>query len=325
MTEGSLQAIPKSLKGFARAYPKTSGMHAVASAISAAERQKAGGDLSMVFLKDSYYESQKLQSPKHHPVRILDGDVFTTQGIDGALPKGPHDKPIDVFVAEFHHNISMDRQVYRPEKVCEQVKAMVNQKLVAERFTVIIDTTMNLDQSGELQAFLSDPQIQELITSGKMNVVFVKSAQKFSMLGMDNYSGGIVVSINNDQYFSEFNKRMGDPEDQLDGLSYQGLTHLQKQGKDLAKYQKAIIENTKIFYQMLPKKMIFTEGTENPIQISRLEDEQLVYLDLKFPGYEKTVQVFCAKFVQWTSAYKLPLTNRPSFGFVTTNRLLAKV
>ncbi len=312
LTSGEHPVIPSELPE-PRVHLKHSALHSVSSALASIEAQKGTNQLNVAVLKDSYYESgHLLDYSSAYQVSTFNGDrrVFDT----------PPSLPLDVFLCEFHHNISVNRQEYHPEPITNFVKAMVARDRVAEIFTVIIDTTINLEQSEDIRFFLEDPEIKNLIEQGKLNVVLVRSAQKFDMLGIDNFYGGISCSINNPDFFQKFNKRMDNPDDQLKGLSYQGLTHLQKHASDaIEAYRSALMANTQALYRLMPKSAIYQIDTTNPMQISRIEDERLVFLDIKFPGYPHVAQAFSRSFGRYVQLHRLPLSMRPSFGFATTN------
>jgi len=66
---------------------------------------------------------------------------------------------------------------------------MHKQQLLSDRCTILIDNTIDLENSDQLKEFFNNVIIKDLILDGKLNVVLLKSAQKFDMLGMDNYYG----------------------------------------------------------------------------------------------------------------------------------------
>ena len=298
-------------------YAKNSAMHCLSNIVGGVEAQKNGDSLTIMVLEDCYYEETwTLGEAKRHDLHKLNGDVFNTNG--GSIPIPA--KPVDLFIAEFHHNISITKKSYKSENLIGQIKAMLNQGIVADKFTVALDTTIDLEQSDQLRALLADPEIQKLINDGKMNVVFFRSAQKFDMMGMDNYYGGIAASINDGHSFALFNESMGTPEDQLSGLSYQGLAHLQKYGgRHLDSYRQTIMNNTRLLYNSLPKEAIYSESSANPMQISEIQDDRSVFLDIKFPNHPKTAGAFRHSFLNFAYNKNLPLTSRSSFGFTTTN------
>ena len=313
---GGVPVIPHGIDR-PKVHLKASAMHGMASVIAGVEAQKGGAPLNVAVQKDSYYESTSLfEKSRTYQVSVLDGDRLQ-EDIETAFAKVP-DKPIDLFICEFHHNISLTRQAYHPEDVLKQVKAMHQKGLLADKCTIVIDTTISLDQSDEVRKFLADPEILQMIQEGKLNIVLLHSAQKFDMLGFDNYYGGITTSINDHHSFNSFNARMDHPLDQLKGFNYQGLTHLQKYG-DSDTYRKAIMENTRKLYAMIPKEIIYHDGMTTPMQISKNEDDQQVFLDVKFPNFPRTGFKVNRKLREFAEKRKLPLTSRASFGFVNTN------
>lgn len=286
---------------------KPSAMHLFATLLSACEAQKKSPKLNVVSLQDIYFETDGVLklAKKYH-----------SSTLEQAYAKAP----VDLFICEFHHNATKKRKVYQPENLLAQVKALIEEGKVAELFTVCIDTTICLEQSKELQAFLQDALIAEKIEQGKLNVLLLRSAQKFDMLGMDNYYGGIGLAINNKEAFRDFNARLRADEELSCDLNLQGITHLQKYAKPyLDAYRQAIMQNTTLLYGALPSEAIFTEASVNPLQVSRIEDDQLVFLDIKFPNFPKSAQSFISQFIQYAKENQLPLTFRASFGFAHSN------
>jgi hypothetical protein len=234
------------------------------------------------------------------------------------------DSPIDIYVADFHHNISLERNVYRVENLQLQIDKLFDSGLVSSRFTVAIDCTIDFIRSEDIRKFLEHNKSR--ITKGEMNVVLYRSAQKFDMLGMDNYYGGFTVTINDGKSYEAFNQRMDDSEDQVKGLAMQGMSHLsQTATKHSDRYRQALMDSTRLLYSSLPPGCIFSPGSTSPMQISKVEDPHSVFLDIKFPVVQdnkKATQIskaFSRKIFEYAAANGLPLTGRASFGFPTTN------
>ncbi len=312
LTEGPSPVVPADLPS-PMVELKPSAMHGLSSILSSVEAQKGTNELNVAILKDTYYEeTDVINHARTYNVSVFDSETTTFD----KTPKSP----IDLFVCEFHHNISLSRQEYKPEDVAAQVLHMHAKKMLADPCTVLIDTTIDLEKSDQMKALLHNPEIKKMIQDGKLNILFLRSGQKFDMLGMDNYYGGITTAINNGTSFSRFNERMAQKEDQQSGLSYQGMTHLQMHAGDaIEKYRQAIMQNCMKLYQALPKDLIFHSGTTNPVQISRIDDNRLVYLDIKTPGFKKLGGSVAVAFLKYARKEKLPVTARSSFGFATTN------
>jgi hypothetical protein len=307
--------------------PKRSAMHNMSSIMASVENQKRveqGHDkMNTLILTDSYYESVGAfeHAKQKHTLSVLKGDEFNSNPKEAILKLKAEleGKKIDFYVCEFEHNISLTRQSYQVEKITEHVNSLFEEDLVGDKLTVAIDTTLELENSSLVYQFLTDPNIKKRIQEGKLNVILTRSAQKFDMLGLDNYSGGIATIINNGQSFEQFNQRMMDPNDQLKGLSYQGLAHTLTNGKALDRYRKALMDNTLRLYQKLPKEAIYHPETSNPMQISALNTDKPVFLDIKFPNHPKTAWAFASALYRFTRNNNILLTQRPSFGFANSN------
>lgn len=302
---------------------KPSAMHCLASILSSVEALKGGNDLNVCVVEDHYYESAgAISTAKTYSVSQFDGDAIRDTDGTGLKPLDPNSikgkKPLDLYVCDFHHNISLDRTHYQIENLQHHVDELYRNNLVADTFTVAIDCTIDFVNSEDVQAFLEHNKAR--IESGQLNVVLFRSAQKFDMFGMDNYYGGFTVSINDHATFADFNDRMETPEDQLKGTSLQGLTHIgMYASEDTDTYRKALMANTKRFYDALPDGLIWSEGSTSAMQVAKTDDPNAVFLDIKFPGNPQASDAFMARLKQFAEDEKLPLTGRASFGFATTN------
>jgi|GEM_PF-2891276 len=306
--------------------PKASAMRVFSSALASVEKQyiadKKKGEINTLVLKDSYYESTGLLGEaKNYHVTKLEGDKFTENDENTIhdIAEELGNKKLDLFLCEFEHNISLDRVSYKVEKVKEQVKALFNHDIAADKLTVIIDTTLDLVDSNHIKTLLEDSDIKKLIKEGKLNIVLNRSAQKFDMVGQDNYSGGIATVFNEPKAFSAFNERMTDKDDQLTGLSYQGLTHLLSHQEMIDKYRRKVMENTRKLYDAIPKEAIYVKDSTSRTQVSEIETTQPLFLDIKFPNRPSLANKFVNFLHRFASKNELFLTQRSSFGFANTN------
>jgi hypothetical protein len=314
-TQGKNPLVPLGLKP--NAYLNASGMRSISNIMASVEEQKGTNNLNVLVLKDSYYESTGLlQRAKTYHKSILNGDAFNR--IEAVAGGCPNVRKIDLFVCEFHHNTSLARQSYQMENITGQVLALFKKGFASRSLTVAIDCTIGYEQSEEVYQLLNNPEIKALIQTGKLNVALFRSAQKFDMLGMDNYYGGIAVTINNGKSFGRFDARMNDKDDQLKGLSYQGVTHIQKYGNADA-YRKAVVANTMKLYGMLPKEMIYSKDSKSLMQISKIEDDSECFLEVKIPTKPGCALEVARYFFEFALHKNLVITNRSSFGFMITN------
>lgn len=304
---------------------RPSAMNAMACTLGAVEKQKGDNALGVMYLKDCYYEHLHNVRAKQYAHHMLDGSLYDSEG-EHAL-EGIRKGSIDVYICEFHHNVSKQTKIYTQENVLEQVKSLFDKGVAADKLTVVIDNTIDLENSDNVRKFLYDPTIQNLIQEKRLNIVFLRSAQKFDMLGMDNYYGGISVTINNPEGFAQFNQRMQDEKDQLKGLNHQGLSHLHTYAsEEIEAYRQTIIDNTQRLYRMLPKELIYSKSTDSPITISNIQDKMFPFIVLNTPPAQRGTQVMSPilehvkmALNSYVKENNLLITERDSFGFVNAN------
>lgn len=299
-----------------QAFAMPSAMHCLASIISSAQNQK-GGAIRVAIQQDSYYESVNLLSEQAMvSTCILPVDGFDHNRCAVAEPL-PGD--IDVYLCEFHHNISIRRSLYRLEDVLSQLAELFAHGKVSSRFTLVIDTTLDLDFSREIKRLLNDSRVMNWVDQGNLNIVLFRSSQKFDMLGFDNYYGGVVQTINNGSSFNSFMERISHQGDALKGANYQGLCHLFTYAAGfIDSYKKAIMSNASWLYELLPQASVV--DAKGAIRISRVEDDKATYLDLKCAPYLPRLEsVVFVEFKKFCSQNHLPISSRASFGFANSN------
>lgn len=328
---------------------KNSGMHAISSVLASVEAQKKGSQqINAMYLKGTYFETAMtiedmakdytthVLTPSE-PVKstyIADSLQARTQTFSTAHVHGDPSRatePIDLFVCEFNHNAGLDTTHYYPEDLINQIKFLKKDKIqipgeesrsrLADKCTIVIDNTINLEKGDNVRELFADAEIADWLKKGELNVILLRSAQKFDMLGLDNYYGGVTTTINNGTSFAAFDARMDHKQDQLTGFNYQGLTHLQKYG-DLDSYRKAIHENSKKLYHKLPKDLM--TGEQPFFKIVPMEDGCLYFINLKLglqtlPNYFGVTDAFTQRMTDFAREKQIPLTNRSSFGFGNTN------
>ncbi|MBA2728943.1 MAG: ankyrin repeat domain-containing protein [Parachlamydiaceae bacterium] len=319
LTGGESPFIPHDL-GKPEVYLKSSAMRCLSSALSNIEVEKGSPNLNVVMHKNSYYEStQLLMSIKSYTLI----DILNIKDEKLAISSLPGKKSIDVFICEIHHNLCGNTTEYNKEDITQQLLLLHNMDLLANKCTILIDSTMDLDESKEMRAFYHHAEIRELVKCGKLNIVSFRSTQKYDMLGVDNYYGGISTSINNPEHFKTFNNLMADPQDQLDGLSYQGIAHLQScLGNTINKYKLAVMDNTRDLHNSIPQKMKAGPNNNNLIQITPNNDENSVFLDIRAKGFRSVPPVIVMALHKMSIQQGILFTYRVSFGFPNTTALM---
>ncbi|WP_267140540.1 hypothetical protein [Anianabacter salinae] len=323
---------------------KNSGMRGLSSVISGLENMRGReGPLQIAVLENSYYESQiNLGHAKGNTTHTV-SDTNHGQSIIGiGEALGESGAKLDLFVAEFHHNIGMGVSEYADLNVLGQVKSLIQNDLVSDRFTVAIDNTISDPDGTEIRELLSDPVVAKAIEDGKLNVVFYRSAQKFDMAGFDNYNGGITASFNKSEAFGDFMNGMrstGDEGDKISSFNLQGLTYLQSTARsELSAYRNGIVANTRMMLdpQSETNRPGFaTDSFLRPdtvgqrfFQVTPNSDRGAVFVDLRSafidPDNPKAEDGYSSLF-NLINKYvvlpgkDMPLQGRASFGFAHAN------
>lgn len=307
LTSGERPTIPPEYSEL-RVHFKPSATHSFSSVLSSIEAEKGSNQLSIALHAQSYFEIKNL---------LLRIPTYTVYPIKRDLSKVIN--PIDLLVTLFHSNVTAAK-VYQPIPLLHQVLELIQSGLLAEKCTIVIDTTVGLDESEELRSFLLNRTIQRRICSGKLCVVLLRSAQKFDMFGMDNYYGGLTVTISHKEHFPLFHRRMDHPEDQLYGLCYQGMAHIHTcAGFQIDRYRKAIISNTQKLYSYLPHELFYSKRNFYPMQIALIDDPLTPFIRLIFCEFRNVQGIVWDGISHFADQKKLPLSFRQGFGFWSSN------
>lgn len=255
--------------------------------------------LQVLVQGDSYYEpgTYVLETAKDHTAHGFDTDNIDAEEAFNAQFESLKESggKLEVYLCEFHHNISYDRTEYKPEDVAGQVRKLIDGEVAANPFTVAIDTTIAKTDDPQIKGFLD--AFKDEIKSGAMNVVIYRSAQKFDQMGADTYNGGVMCVIAAEESddattgtFKQALDRGGEPA--LDE-NIQGLTHLNKHAQEeLNAYRGAIMENTAKLSNpnstsaaKLPDDMLLSDANVGgrPLRFALNTDTSAPFVDLKFP------------------------------------------
>ena len=196
-----------------------------------------------------------------NPVRICgDHSYYEEVGLVGgnrtlkqALGDPAIDK-IDMYVAEFYHNIDIDlnHTRYQKGRVIKDIRDIFDKKPKTDKLTVAIDATIDFAKSDDIKELLN--AFKDEISSGKLNIVIFRSGQKFDMLGLDNYFGSPFYLVNNGEpKWEKFNKIKTSKVFQTDPLSQQFFSWMYETGPNLIdKYKGQIFSNTRSILNTVP-------------------------------------------------------------------------
>lgn len=273
---------------------------------TAKEIHLAKRGLEVLVQADSYYEPSMYvlsHAREHRPTELdtsglLEGgteDDFDRQlrELKQAQDADNGRAKLDTYLCEFHHNIAYGRQKYNPEDVTRQVRKLITAGVVANPFTVAIDTTIAKTDEQAVKDFLAE--FKQEIKDGAMNVAIYRSAQKFDQLGADTYNGGVmcVISARKDGQPNPFQQAISDKGELPSEQNLQGLTHLNLHAQEQVNaYRTAIMENTRKIGDpdsgspaAIPRTMLLKPENSNAslLQIAVNEDDEAPFLDIKFP------------------------------------------
>jgi hypothetical protein len=172
--------ISKELQELLKIGISKSAMNVFAGINSAIKSQQP--QLERVYAKGSYFEIAQFIGWN----RSTD-DIIQNPSIDH----------IDLYVGEFNQNLNIDpkHNEYHGGDIQGEIESLLQAKSQTQYLTVAIDCTIDYVASDKVSSLLN--RFSKEIEEGKLNFVFLRSGQKFDMLGMDNYYGAPFYIINN--------------------------------------------------------------------------------------------------------------------------------
>lgn len=196
--------------------------------------------------------------------------------------ENPDINKVDLYVAEFYHNIDIDphHTNYQKGTVIQDIKNIFARKPDTDRLTVAIDATIDFTQSENIKELLET--FKQEITEGKLNIVVFRSGQKFDMLGLDNYYGSLYYMVNNgDDKWSEFNKIKTEEAFHTDKLSQQFFSWMAEAGSEsVEQYKKQVFDNARTILDLVPTALQPEEGKE--VCVCHFEEDvKTSFIDIK--------------------------------------------
>lgn len=266
-----------------------------------------------------------------HPVRVFGEHTYYEQtGLFGntsmeEVLTDPAIEKVDVFTAEFYHNINPDvhDMRYQRENLQQDIKEILHRKPSTDALTVVVDSTLDLTKSEDHKELFHE--FEEEIREGRINFVMIRSGQKYDMLGLDNYFGAPFYIVNNgDPKWADVNAIKTQKAHQTDGLSNQYFRWMAASNpKIMDDYKKRIFKNTRKILNAVPPGLKPQRGRE--VVISKMDTgvstpffEIAANLEDKSAGFELMMWMH-NKFTDiFVSKGKLVYA-RGSFGFAHPN------
>lgn len=198
---------------------------------------------------------------------------------------------VDVIMVDIHPNDATKKKIVSNE-VSTLIAEVLDKKKAEDdfRLTVMIDITLNHPGEEEVKAIRE--AAQPFIASGKLNLVFVESLAKFSQMGMDKHSGGLVFAYNDGTSWQAFNESLEqakarDTVDPTIHKYFQALfQHAETEQKE---YLERVRANTKRVHQMLKATFARLKIAEDAIQIAENVDDGSCYVALRYDEFTAKV------------------------------------
>jgi hypothetical protein len=309
-------------------YVFSSGMNGFAQVFSAlqSEGRQHGEKLKIGYSTTNYFELRGLVIP--HLKQSFEPD-------DAAVnPYEPITKDYDVFFMDLYPNeVTLDTvKRVDPNLVIDGLLAKRNGKPL----TVVIDTSTTIFSSQDMQDIVD--RYKDEIDTGLLNIVVVNSLAKFSMCGLDKYTGGVVQTYNNPQAFWAFNDKL-DKRKSVEKLSPEAerffYLFFRYGHENIDQYLATVNRNTEILYQKLVPEL---QAKPSAISLSQRNSDRIPMLSFKFDSFVNNLishnklpeeyaidaQANLASLMQYyiyalAKAEGLPMDCRLSFGFAHAN------
>lgn len=242
------------------------------------------------------------------------------------------DSAADLIFMEIHPNNVTERRQFAQDLLALLRNMATNQWRNKPR-TLVIDATLNALDDEEIADALN--QAKPLMDDGLFNIILLQSLTKFTQLGVDERSGGIMVILNNnDHYWNPYNMRcktvLATEPCEMSNLHYFSYFFLQD---GLIKNYINLIKlyNMNLYSAITTQLDELDVGTQQRFQLTISSDMRACYVALNMHGLlpaidagfnfsSRDIEAFGGDIVDQLliplcEFYQLPLTQRMSIGF----------
>lgn len=176
--------------------------------------------------------------------------------------------------------------------------------------TLILDSTL-VDIGGQKVTNIL-LQHQNKIMDGSLNLVFVHSLQKYGLLGSDKVEAGMVWSINNPQFFSNYNTLISSAERQNHYFDRQLVCHIAKHAfQPLKQAMLTSFKNGKIIRNIL-------RHNQHSYAIDELKDSPFYFSKTSVPNTSPYRYFLCRSSFGFPHSVATRISNTPGTTFFMT-------
>lgn len=314
------------------------GLKAFTQAFNAALAQSAG---HTPFVVDSYSNIYFELLQKLHDTKIASGgktEVRDSQTLPEKYKKGlaTNTSEPNLIMVDIHPNDASKPEM-RKNDIVAIIESRLKDKPAEKRLTVIVDITLNHVADDEVKGITE--RVKPYIDSKQLNLVFIQSLTKFTQLGMDKHSGGLMFHYNssgddwkafNESIEKSAKNAVPDTIHNYFDLLFKAASEEQKT------YIQLVRKNTKYVYDQLKEKFSGQQIEKGQtFDLSLNEDDGTCYVAFNYE--ELSARLFAGKedrdsetemlgkrilnegIYNVINKLKLPLSMRQSFGFPISN------
>ncbi len=158
------------------------------------------------------------------------------------------DQMSDIIFVELHPNNVVESTQF-PHDLKKLLRIMFESWMPKGR-TIVIDATLNALNDSEMKSVLTEAK--PLIDNGWLNLIIIQSLTKFSQLGLDKRSAGILYILNNGKsYWDNINQRSKQLEhvEIVDRSTRHYFNYFQRTSQTSLSYLSQINKNVRFVYQ----------------------------------------------------------------------------
>lgn len=236
----------------------------------------------------------------------------------------------DVLFLEIHPNNAVESRQFAHD-VSSLLRTM--QTWQTKPRTLVIDATLNALNDSEIIQMLD--MANSLIQQGYLNVILIQSLTKFSQLGLDKRSAGLLVMLNNNgPRWNAINRKLKQLSqvEPVDSLTTDFFSFFSRFSASTRRYIQLINRNARFVYEAILQQLNGLEVfNRSRFQITMSSDPNACYVALNMNGLlpdvnsgfslkTEDIEKFAADLLQYLiiplcEFLGLPLTERMSIGF----------
>lgn len=234
--------------------------------------------LNVICYDDNYFQTLNANNSNADEVATITAPDYEASLNDALVSYQKNKTKINLVFADPHGCIVPKNTFTASHDVSKIIDSVVTSGMTDESLTIAIDLTIGkLDEKAAneiLETYI------DLIESGKLNIVFFRSLQKFDSFGTDKLSGGHVAIYSGNQHFVQSCRKVAELESSdVDSNSKKLLVHLYENCADiLDDYRTQQFANIQYVWDKIDKTYVSSQS-EDESPHKKLQKPVALYLD----------------------------------------------